>query len=571
MLNFELAKILKNISLYLEMDEIAFKPQAYEKAAYSIEALKDDISEIYKNGGIKALEDIPGIGKSIAKHIEEFIKTKKIKYYEQLKKKMPVNIEELTSIEGIGPKLVKKLYKSLKIKNIKDLEKAAKAGKIRNLKNFGIKSEENILKGIEFFKKSSGRFILGFILPTIKKIEKKLKSLKEVEHIAVAGSIRRMKETIGDADILVVSSKPEKVIDYFTKIPEVSRIYAQGKTKAAIKLDNGLDVDLRVVKKESFGAALAYFTGNKEHNIAMRRIAIEHKMKLNEYGLFLKSGKMIAGKTEEEIYKALNMQYVPPEMRENWGEINLSLKHQIPKLINYGDLKGDLQIQTNWTDGLNSIEEMALAAQKMGLKYIAITDHTKSLAMTNGSDEKKLLKQMQEIDNINKNLSGIKILKGAEVNILKDGSLDIKDEILEKLDIVGAAIHSNFNMSKKEMTERIKKAMMNKNVDIIFHPTGRIIQKRPAYEIDVEEILKTAVKTKTIMEIDAYPDRLDLKDEYIKMGMELGVKFAIDSDSHNINHLQYLELGIAQARRGWLKKSDVINTYEWQEMLKMLK
>ncbi len=574
MKNFELAKILYDIALYLDMEDIPFKPQAYEKAANSIETLNEDIEDVYKKGGLKALENIPGVGRSIAEKIEEFLKTGKIKYFEQLKKKMPLNIEELASVEGLGPKSIKKLYKNLKIKNIADLEKAARAGKIRKLAGFGEKSEENILKGIEFFKKTSGRFVLGFILPLVKEIESRLKKLREVEKVAIAGSIRRMKETVGDCDILVVSADPQKVMEFFVSMPEVGRIYAKGITKSAVRLNNGLDVDLRVVDKKSFGAALCYFTGNKEHNIVLRKMAQAKNLKLNEYGLF-KGNKMIAGISEEEIYKTLGLQYIPPEMRENWGEIELASKNKIPELIGYKDLKGDLQIQTNWTDGVNSIEEMAEAAQKIGLEYIVITDHTKSLAMTGGCDEKKLLKQMEEIDKINLKFksqnSKFRILKGAEVNIMKDGSLDIRDEILAKLDVVGAAVHSNFNMSKKEMTERIKKAMMNKNIDIIFHPTGRIINKRPAYEVDMEDIIKTAKKTNTVLEIDAYPDRLDLKDDYIKMAVEMGVKLSIDSDAHNISHLEFLELGIAQARRGWAKKSDIINTYSWEKMLRMLK
>ncbi len=574
MKNFELAKILYDIALYLDMEDIPFKPQAYEKAANSIETLNEDIEDVYKKGGLKALENIPGVGRSIAEKIEEFLKTGKIKYFEQLKKKMPLNIEELASVEGLGPKSIKKLYKNLKIKNIADLEKAARAGKIRKLAGFGEKSEENILKGIEFLKKTSGRFVLGFILPLVKEIESRLKKLRGVEKVAIAGSIRRMKETVGDCDILVVSVDPQKVMEFFVSMPEVGRIYAKGITKSAVRLNNGLDVDLRVVDKKSFGAALCYFTGNKEHNIVLRKMAQAKNLKLNEYGLF-KGNKMIAGISEEEIYKTLGLQYIPPEMRENWGEIELASKNKIPELIGYKDLKGDLQIQTNWTDGVNSIEEMAEAAQKIGLEYIVITDHTKSLAMTGGCDEKKLLKQMEEIDKINLKFksqnSKFRILKGAEVNIMKDGSLDIRDEILAKLDVVGAAVHSNFNMSKKEMTERIKKAMMNKNIDIIFHPTGRIINKRPAYEVDMEDIIKTAKKTNTVLEIDAYPDRLDLKDDYIKMAVEMGVKLSIDSDAHNISHLEFLELGIAQARRGWAKKSDIINTYSWEKMLKMLK
>jgi len=584
--NFEIAKILTEIGEYLEMDEVAFKPQAYEKAASAIEVLDEPLKEIYQKGGLKALEKIPGVGASIAEKIEELLKTGRSKYYEQLRKKAPVNLSELTSVEGVGPKIIKKLYQKLRIRNLNDLEKAVRASKIRELEGFGQKSEENILKSIEFLRQGGQRFVLGFVYPQIENIVNRLKKIKEVEKIEVAGSIRRMKETVGDLDILIVSEKSGPVMDFFVTMPEVQQVLAHGETKSSVRLKNGMDADLRVVPKESFGAALCYFTGSKEHNIALREIAIK-KGKLNEYGLFLAddrlaSGKkklskndkwqIIAGRTEEEIYRALGLDYIEPEMRENWGEIELARKHQLPKLIGYDDLRGDLQIQTDWTDGANSIEEYALAAKKMGLEYIAITDHTKTLAMTGGADEKKLLRQMAFIDKLNKKFGGKpKILKGAEVNILKDGSLDIKDEVLAKLDIVAGAVHSHFNMSRQEMTQRICQAMKNPYVDIIFHPTGRIILRRPPYEVDIDEIIKTAKKTKTHLEIDAYPDRLDLKDEHVKKAIEAGVKLAIDSDAHSVSHLQYLKFGTAQARRGWATKNDIINSRSWSEMLKLLK
>lgn len=585
--NSEITKILYEIGEYLEMKGEAFKPRAYERAGQAVESLEKPINEIYKKGGIKALEEIPGIGVSIAEKIEELIKTGRLKYYEELKKKIPVNLSELTAVEGMGPRKIKVLYEKLKIKNLNDLEKAAKAGKIRKLEGFGIKSEENILKGIEFVKSGGGRFILGFIMPEIRQIEERLKKLKEVKVINAAGSVRRRKETVGDVDFLIISDKPELVMDFFVSMPEVARVFARGKTKSAIKLKNGMDVDLRVLPEESYGAALNYFTGSKDHNIALREIAIKKGYKLNEYGLFkiaeLRGTKrgttrkeiQIAGKTEEEIYKALGMDYIEPELRENHGEIELAQQHRLPKLIGYNDLKGDLQIQTKWTDGEYSIEEMANEAMKIGLSYIAITDHTKRLAMARGLDEKRILKQMEEIDRLNSKFefrnSKFRILKGTEVDILKDGSLDLPDKILKKLDIVGASIHSNFNLSRKEQTERLKKAMRNPNVDIIFHPTGRIIQKRPAYEIDIDEIIKTAKATKTALEINSYPDRLDLKDEYIRKCVEAGVKMAINSDAHSIHHLHYLECGIAQARRGWATKNDIINAWPVEKMLKMLK
>jgi DNA polymerase (family X) len=571
MTNQEIAKILGEIAIYLEMQGVAFKPRAYEKAAEAIVGLDKDLIQIHKVGGLKALEDISGIGPSIGEKIEEILKTGRLKYYDQLKKKMPVNVSELTAIEGVGPKHVKTLYKKLKIKNLADLEKAARAGKIRKLEGFGEKSEFNILKGIEFLRKSGNRFVLGLIMPQIREIEFRIKNLKEVEELVVAGSIRRRKETVGDADILVISKNPNPIMDYFVAMPEVAHVYAHGETKSAVKLKNGLDVDIRVVPEKSYGAALNYFTGSKDHNVELRRIAIENGWKLSEYGLF-KGKKQIAGRNEEGLYKKLGLSYIDPELREMTGEIEAARSGKLPRLVGYGDLRGDLQVQTNWTDGANSIEEMAEEAIKAGLEYIAITDHTKRLAMTRGLDERRIKKQWLEIDKLNKKFAGkIKILKGTECDILKDGSMDLPDEILAECDVVGASVHSLFNLSKKDQTERIKRAMSNPNVDIIFHPTGRVINRREAYQVDMDELISYAKITKTVMEIDAYPDRADLRDEHIKKCVESGVKMSIDSDAHAVGHFQYLEYGIAQARRGWAEKKDIINAWPLEKMLKMLK
>ena len=574
MTNQELSKIFKEISVLLEIKGIAFKPQAYEKVAYTLDSLEEDLLDIYRKGGIKNLKDISGVGQNIAEKIEEYIKTGHIKEYERLKKEFPVDIESLRSVEGVGPKMIQKLYKKLGIKNLDQLEKAARAGKIRNVAGLGEKTEEKILKGIGFVKSFGGRLVLGFNMPIFHSILNKIKEVEGVKIVEFAGSVRRMQETVGDLDILAISTKPSKVMDFFVSMPEVEAVHEKGSTRSSVRLKIGIDADLRVIPPESFGAALQYFTGDKYHNIKLREVAIKQGYKLNEYGLY-KGKKLIAGKTEEEIYEKLGFELMPPEIRTNHGELDPELNKKLPNLSGYGDLKGDLQVQTNWTDGEHSIKEMAEAAKKLGLEYICITDHTKSLAMTGGSDEKKLLKQIDEIDKINAEFvihnSKFKILKGAEVNIMKDGSLDIDDETLFKLDIVGAAVHSNFNMTEEEMTKRIIRAMENPNVDIIFHPTGRVINRRPAYAVNVEELLKTAKRTKTIMEIDAFPDRLDLKDEYVRKGIEMGIKFSIDSDAHHTSHFQYLEYGIAQARRGWATKADIINTRSWQEMLKLLK
>ncbi len=574
MTNQEVAKILHEMAQMLEMNNIQFKPRAYEKAALSIENTDEDLKEIYKKSGEDGLKKIPGVGAGIAQHIMDLLKKGHFKEYDDLKKKIPVNIGELSSVEGVGPKMIKVLYEKLKIKNLNDLERAARAGKIGKLSRFGKKSEEKILKGIEFLRKSGGRQVLGQILPEINNLERTIQSFPDVEKAIIAGSTRRRRETIGDIDILVISKKPESVMEKFVALPQVAHVYVKGKTKAMVKLKNGLDADLRIVPHDSYGAALNYFTGSKDHNVKLREIAIKKGWKLNEYGLF-KGDKQIAGKTEEDLYKKLGLKYIEPEMREDTGEIELAMKGgDLPELIGYKDLKGDLQTQTDWTDGENSIMEMAREAEKFGLEYIAITDHTKSLAMTGGADEKKLLKQIAEIEKVNKKLrlegAKIKVLTGAEVNIGKGGALDIEDKVLEKLDVVGAAVHSHFNLSLDEQTKRVIRAMENPNVDIIFHLTGRIINKREAIQLDVDEIIKAAKRTKTILEIDAYPDRSDIKDEYIKKCVEAGVKMSIDSDAHSIQHFKFLEMGIAQARRGWATAKDIVNTRPLKDFLKLL-
>ena len=569
--NEEICKILRELSIFYEIKDIEFKSRAIDKALHNIEALDKNLKDIYLEKGIDGLKEIPGIGQGIAERIEEILKTGTLLEYEKYKKEIPIDIENLIKIEGVGPKTIAALWQRLKIKNVDELEKAAKEHKICKLERFGEKSEQKILKGIEFYKSSGQRFLLGFIEPTVLEIKEYLQGFKEVKKIEIAGSFRRRKETIGDVDILVVSNEPEKVVEKFLKMKNIAYVYAKGDTKCSIKLENGLDVDLRIVEEKSFGAALMYFTGSKEHNIELRQIAIKKGYKLNEYGLF-KDEKFIAGKTEEEVYAKLGLEWIPPELREAKGEIVAAQKGELPKLIDYDDLKGDLQVQTNWTDGSNSIEEMVKAAIEMNLEYIAITDHTKSLAMTGGLDEKEILKQIEEIKKLNEKYKGkIKILTGAEVNILPDGSLDIKDEILEKLDFVGASVHSHFNLDRNKQTKRIIKAIENPNVDCIFHLTTRVINRRKEIDIDLDTIFKLAAKTRTLLEINAYPDRLDIKDVYILEAKKNGVKFVIDSDAHSKMHFKFLKYGISQARRGWCEKGDIANAWPLEKFLKFKK
>ncbi|MEK7664649.1 MAG: DNA polymerase/3'-5' exonuclease PolX [Patescibacteria group bacterium] len=578
MKNKEIAKIFFNIASLLEINLPAqsgkkdFRPIAYKRAALVLESLEEEAEEIYLDKGLQGLEEITAIGKNLALKIEEYIKTGKIKEYEKLKKSLPIDFTEMTKIEGMGVKKAKILYQKLGIKTIKDLEAAAKNHKIARLFGFGQISEKNILQGIEFLKIDKGRVLLGFIMPTVKEIISILESLKETKKINVAGSTRRMKETIGDVDILIASNKPEKINNFFVSLQGIEKIWAKGPTKSSVHLKQGFDIDLRVVKEESFGSALQYFTGSKEHNIATRKIAIERGLKLNEYGVF-KGNKMIAGKTEEEVYKAIGLSYIEPEMRENSGEVQLALKNKLPKIIGYKDIKGDLHCHSNWDGGENSIEEMAQSAIGLGYEYIGISDHTKFLRIENGLDEKQLLKQNEAIKKINEKFKNknFRVLHGCEANIMPDGFIDIKDEVLEKLDYVIAGVHSSMKIDRKRMTDRIIKAMENPNVDIISHPTGRLIQKRDEYQIDLEKILKKAKETKTILEINSWPERLDLKDVYIKMAKKVGVKMVINTDSHQKNQMRLMEFGISQARRGWAEKQDIINTLLIEELLKHFK
>ncbi|MBI2042176.1 MAG: DNA polymerase/3'-5' exonuclease PolX [Candidatus Nealsonbacteria bacterium] len=571
--NKEIARILYEIADLLAIQEVEFKPQAYQKAAVILESLEKDIAKIYQEGGRKALVDLPGIGESIAEKIEEYLKTGKIKYYGQLKKRFPFDIEELVKIEGMGPQKAKALWQELGIKNVKDLEKAAKAHKIAKLEGFGEKTEKNILEGIAFLKRSKGRFLLHEIIPRVREVEEKLRALKEVQMVSVAGSVRRMKETIGDADLLVVSQNPKKVMDFFTSQPEVAKIWGKGVTKASVRVKEGFDIDLRVVRKEQYGSALQYFTGSKEHNIAVRRIAISKGLKLSEYGLF-RGKKQIAGKTEEEIYKALGLAWIPPEMRENHGEIELADARRPQKLsdiIDYGDIRGDLHVHSDWDGGADAIKALADAARVMGYEYIGISDHTKFLKIERGLDEKQLERRNKAIDALNSKsqntTSKFRILKGCEANIMNDGSIDLKNEALSKLDYVIAGVHSNMKINKDEMTARIIAAMKNPNVDIISHLTGRILKKRGEYEIDFDKILRAAKQFNAILEINASPERLDLNDENIRRAKEAGVKMIINTDTHHKNQLRFMEFGIAQARRGWAEKEDIINTQPIEKLL----
>ena len=565
MKNMKVATILYEVADLLEMKEEKFKPRAYRKAAGTVESLSKPIEELNQ----EELTKLPGVGNSIAEKIEEVIETGSLEYYENLKKEFAIDFESLHFVEGLGPKKIKRFYDELGVVDLDDLERAAKQHKIREMEGMGEKTEQNILENIEFARKKTGRKLLGYILPIAEQLKEKLKSFKPVLKVEIAGSIRRMKETIGDIDILVVTKENEKVMDFFTGLENVDKVILKGSSKSTVRLSDDIESDLRVINEESFGSALLYFTGSKETNIELRKVAINQGLKLSEYGLF-RGNEQIAGKAEQEIFQKLGMNYIEPELRENRGEVKAALEGNIPKLIGYKDLKGDLQMHTTWSDGSYTIDEMAEKARELEHEYIAITDHVGTLRIARGMDENKIRHQMKEIENINREINGITILKGAEVNIMSDGKLDMSDDVLKDLDVVVASIHSGFRQTEEKITDRMMSAMYNDNVNIIAHPTGRKIHERKAYELDMDRIFETSRDTKTFLEINSYPNRLDLNDINVKRAVESGCKLSIDTDSHSKANLKHIKLGIATARRGWAKKEDIINTLPLKKLEKLL-
>jgi DNA polymerase (family 10) len=572
--NIELAGILYEMADIFEMQEVAWKPIAYRNAARQIEKMPEEAALIYSRGGLKALEEIAGVGKHIAAKIEELLKTGKLDAYEKLKRQIPSGVEQMMKITGVGPKKAVRLNKELGITSVEQLERAAKQGKIRVLEGFGAKSEQEMLKGIEMFRRGKERMLLGEALPIAREIVAKLKKINGVTAAEVGGSTRRRKETVADLDILVISGNSKKVMDFFTTMPDVANVLAKGPTKSTVMLKEGIQADVRVLPEKSFGAALQYFTGNKDHNILLRQMAIKKGLKLSEYGIFKRSGGYIAGRTEQEVYKKLGLPYFEPELRENTGELEAAKAGKLPEVIDYNALKGDLHIHTEWSDGTASTGAMVAAAQKIGYEYIAITDHSKSEKIANGLDEKRLLKHIIAIDKLNLQLekqgTKFRIFKGSECDILANGKLDYSDSTLKKLDFVIGSVHSRFKSPKDEMTARICKALSNKYINILGHPTGRLINSREPYAVELEKVYETAVENGKLLEINSFPTRLDLKDSDIKMAKGFGAKFAINTDSHGIHQLKFAEYGIAQARRGWLEAKDVVNTLPLKKFEKFI-
>lgn len=563
--NREIADIFNQIADALEYKgENVFRVVAYRKAARILEELTEDVEELLKSGRLKAL---PGIGEGMAEKIEEYLKTGKIQKYIEATKGIPPSLLELLNIQNLGPKTLALANKHLGVKNLQDLKKVIEDGSLAKLPQMGEKKVENIKKGIELYERSHERLSIAVAESIASNVVEYLKKNAPILQISPAGSLRRWKETIGDIDILVTGKDHKKIVDAFTKYPEAEQIISAGETKSSILVQGGIQVDIRIVDKKSYGAALQYFTGSKAHNVKLRGIAVSKKWKLNEYGLF-EGEKAIAGEDEEDVYKRLGLQWIPPELREDRGEVELALKSRLPKLVEFSDIKGDLQMHSNYSDSTATIEELALVAQKMGYEYILITDHSRSAKYAHGLEIERLYKEWEEIDALNKKFKNFRILKGIEVDILPNGKLDYPDKILEELDMVVASIHQGFT---KNVTERICSAMENPYVDIIGHPTGRLISKREGYAVDIEKIIKKAAETKTFLECNAYPDRLDLNDLNLKRCKELGVKISIGTDAHSVEELRWMKFGVATCRRGWLEKNDVVNTYPLEKLLKSRK
>lgn len=569
MRNYEISFIFYDIADMLEIrGDNFFKVRAYRRAGHSIQNLPVEIEDLARESRLK---EIDGIGEALAEKIQEIISTGTCKYYEELKKEIPRGLVDMLKIPGLGPKKIQVIFEHLGITSIEELERAARAQKLRRLPGMGVKTEQGIRKGIETLKGHKDKILLAEALPIAEKIVSIFSSMHEVKRIAVAGSLRRKKEMVRDIDILVGTEDAESIIRDFLRFPGISDIIAQGPTKVSVMLNLGLQMDLRVVAPSSFYSALQYFTGSKEHNAKLRGLALKQGYKLNEYGIFSKDGKeAFYPESEQELYHRLGLPYIVPELREDRGEIERALEGSLPKLVELEDIKGDLHMHSTFSDGISTMEEMAKTARELGYEYIAITDHTKSLKIARGLDEKRLYEQIKLIKKLNERIDGIRILTGAEVDILADGTLDYSDDILKELDVVIASIHSGFKQDRETLTSRIISACKNPYVNIIAHPTGRILGRRDPYDVDMDMVLEAAQNTSTILEINSSPDRLDLNDQTVKRAKELGIKIAINTDAHDKDNLTDMKYGIWVARRGWLEQDNIINTLPLDKLLTLL-
>jgi DNA polymerase (family 10) len=575
--NKSIAGILYETADLLEVDgQDSFRIRSYRNAAEAIEALPQQISELIAEP--KQVLAIPGIGKGMLNNLSEMLGEGRLSLHTELLKKYRPSMLELLRVQGLGPKTVALIWSAYQVCDLEGVEKLAQEGKLRELPRMGEKHEQKILKAVQDYRRIAGRFLLSAAEEQAQKIAEHLKDYPGVEKAIPAGSLRRGRETVGDLDILVTGpaccndEDREKLIDHIIKLPGLMEIIARGENKVSFRQRGGMQVDVRFLPPESFGAAMQYFTGSKGHNVALRQRALKMGYTLSEYSLArLENKEVVAAKTEEEIYAALKLDYIPPEMRENCGELDLAEKHSLPRLISQADLQGDVHMHTIETDGRNTIEEMAEAARERGYKYMAITDHSKNLAFANGLDDDRALEHIKRIRRIGSNMEGIRIFAGIEVDILEDGSLDLSDSVLEQMDIVIASIHSHFNQSAEEMTARLLKAIGNSTVSAIGHPTGRILLRRDAYPYDMDAVLRAAAQNKVAMELNAYPDRLDLCDLHLRMAKQHGVKIVINTDSHHTSHLEKIRFGVLQARRAWLSPADVLNTLPVEDFAKAMK
>jgi DNA polymerase (family 10) len=545
-------------------DENPFKISAYRKASRIIGDLTQDIEEIAEGGKLK---EVPGIGEGMAQKILEYLKTGKVSKFEEVRKGVSDALIAIMDIPGMGPKTLSMIHKEKGISSLSQLEKAVENGSLVGLPGIGEKKVENIKRGIQLLKQSKGRMNLGIAFPVAKEIVETLREKAGSKKIEWAGSLRRMRENIGDIDILATGPNKEEIVHTFTHLPEVKEVLASGETKASVIVEGGIQIDLRVVEEDSYGAALQYFTGSKGHNIHLRGIAKTKGIKINEYGVF-KGEKKVGGKEEEDVYRALGMDWIEPELREDRGEIEAAKEARLPKLVKEPEIKGDLHVHSNWSDGTSPIEEIARAAQKRGYQYVAICDHSKSLKITHGLDESRLMKQIEEIDRINEKMKGFQILKGTEVDILNDGRLDLSEKVLEKLDLVVAAVHSGFKQEKEKMTKRIVRALENPLVHILAHPSGRLLGARDPYEVEIDEVMEAAKQYGKALEINAYFERLDLDDIHCRKAKEMGIPLAIGTDSHHVDQMWMISLGVAVARRGWLETPNILNTLPLKGILK---
>jgi DNA polymerase (family 10) len=568
--NAAIAKVFQDMADLLELkEENPFKIRAYQKAARTIESLPVELAQLMEEG---RLREIPGVGEAISKKITELLTTGKLEAYEKLRAEFPEGIINLMTIPGVGPKTALRLSKELGISNIDDLEKAILEGKVASLYRLGEKTADNILRHIQTMRRKDKRIPLGAALPVADEIVSALKKHPGVKNMVAAGSLRRFKETIGDIDIMGTADDPESVIRAFVRLPQVEEVLAQGSTKASVIVKSGLQVDLRIVENDSFGSLLQHFTGSKEHNVALRERAVKQGLSLSEYGITVaKTGEIEKFATEEDFYRRIGLQYIPPELREARGEIEMAEKRALPKLIEVSDIKGDLHVHTEWSDGHDSIEGMASAAKARGYKYLAVTDHSAGRGIAHGLNEERLRQQMAEIKEVNRKLKGFRVFTGIEVDIRADGALDYPNELLGELDVVVAAVHSAMGQDRDRMTKRIIRAMENPHIDILAHPTCRLLGEREPIEVDIEEVFRAAVRTDTALEINAMPERLDLKDIHVARAKELGVKLVINTDAHSAGQLDLIRFGVGVARRGWCEAKHILNTRGLSEVEAFLK